>query len=110
MKTVPIKLAIFQGWHQPPRMLDWEGIPTTIPGLFITKARKKQDDTPAAKGWNVTHKDGMCINPIVISSLPKAKAFVELLTKLDWNVSMDVIKENLLTYSKSCREAWEKRK
>ena len=112
-KPVTIQLAIFNGDNQPRRMVDWEAVPTQISGLYLTRPNvgywKDQVLAPAKTGWNVTHKSGWAITPQNISSLSKAKKFLEALAQqnLNWDRPMDELQTEYKVYISAVRKAWE---
>ncbi len=94
-------------------MVDWEAIPTQIPGLYLTRPVvgywKVQNTFPDKTGWNVTHKSGRVITPQNISRLPEAKKFLEALAQqgLNWDRPLDELQAEHKVYVSVVRNAWE---
>jgi hypothetical protein len=112
VKPVKIRIAKNMGWNKPTKMLDWEAFSTIIPGLYLARPMGK-DELPEKKGWNVIHKSGGYINPIILKSEKKAKEFISALDSkgLNWGLSLEELKANysrpFSEYSKAVREVWE---
>lgn len=109
MKLVKFQIAKQVAWDKPPKMLDWMGYETIIPGLYLNRPLQA-DETPAFRGWDVCHhKSGYKINPIELKSEKQAKRFIEILAtkKLDWTLPYEQIAKDYNTYFKAIRESWE---
>jgi hypothetical protein len=113
MNTVTIKISLHNGYDQPPRLVDWQAIPTQITGLFITRPRAGYwkditTDEPAKSGWYLTHKSGWVVGPL-INSLPKAKALIKALdtVALNWDRPIEELQAEYKVYLKAVQTAWE---
>lgn len=108
MKTVKIQVALHDGWNKPTRFIECDGIPTIIPGLYFARPLGS-NELPSNRGWHIQHKSGWHINPIELSSLPKAKDFISRLNLkwLDWDKSIEELQADYKTYTQAIREVLE---
>lgn len=111
-KSIKIQIVKNMGWGKPTKMIDWEGFPTAIPGLYLARPLGP-DELPQKKGWNIIHKSGWYINLAILKSEKKAKDFIKDLESkgLNWDLSLEELKANysqpFSEYSKAVREVWE---
>ena len=113
INPVTIQLAIFNGYNKPPRMVDWQAIPTQIPGLYLTRPGlglwKEQVNYPDKTGWNITHKSGWIISPIVLSNTKKANLFIKALAQqaINWDRPLDELQTESKVYTTAIQNAWQ---
>lgn len=109
MKPVKIQIAKQIKWNQPPKMLDWDGYPTIISGLYLIRPLMLNEE-PAPRGWDICHqKSGYRVNPQELKSEKKAREFIKILEskKLNWDVTYEEYRQDYKIYLQAVRETWE---